>query len=231
MNRIAIINESTAVKDDEILAMIPDIQEAIYGHFYPIWNVFAYIQFFKLSQTPPPDWWVCLVMDNVDVPSALGYHDVTVTGQPVIKIAAKLDKETGSSLSVTMTHEIFEALGDPDAGLMTMDASGRIVAYENCDAVEDDSFAFMVGKTKISDFVYPSWFEGPMVPGPYDHMRHCTRPGQILHGGYMGIYNCQTGWSQVTADGKVAPLPDKSKSDARWKMRQSRHEQRLHSGV
>lgn len=218
MNRIAVINESTVVKDDDIIAMLPDMQEAIYAHFYPVWGEFAYLQFFKLNQTPPSDWWVCLIMDNIDVPSALAYHDVTATGQPVIKIGAKADIDSGSSLSVTITHEIFEALGDPVAALMVMDATGRIIAYENCDAVEDDSMAFTVGKTKISNFVYPSWFEGAMTPGPYDHQGLVQHPGQILQGGYIGVYDCKTGWSQAT---------QRSRSDQRWKIRQRKHEERL----
>ena len=73
-----------------------------------------------------------------------------------------------------------------------------LYAYESADPVE--ALAFDVNGIAMSDFVYPSYFEGFHAAGSvmFDHMKKVNRPFQILPGGYQMIF--RTGrWSNLFA--------------------------------
>ena len=49
---------------------------------------------------------------------------------------------------------------------------------------------------RLTDFCYPAYFTG--APGPYDAMRHLTKPAPaLLHGGYLGIELPDGEWTQI----------------------------------
>jgi hypothetical protein len=82
-----------------------------------------------------------------------------------------------------------------------------LFAYEICDACEADEFAYVGsdGKTLVSDFVYPTWFESFWPAGAgvqFDRQKQITAPFQLLPGGYIGYYDVNSGggWQQQTAD-------------------------------
>ena len=110
--------------------------------------------------------------------------------------------DAGDLVSVTFSHEVLEMLADPDINLM-IQKGPRGYAYEVCDAVEDDSLGYDINGVRVSDFVYPQYFETFWKKGAttFDHRGHLNGPVPTLtHGGYMGYLDFATGrWKQITA--------------------------------
>ena len=60
-----------------------------------------------------PDGGQIIITDNPDQAGALGYHELTSAGAPLGKVFAKLDLDSGTSWTVTLSHELLEMLADP----------------------------------------------------------------------------------------------------------------------
>lgn len=201
---ISVLNPSTAMKDEEVEALVPIMQKQLVG-FRDEWNVDAELEFVPKGKTPPAGSWWLSVLDSSDQAGALGYHDVTNEGLPLGKVFAGTDLANGYKVSVTFSHELLEILVDPEINrcvfLQRADGSGLIVAYESCDAVEADDLGYDIDGVVVSDFVTPRWFM-PGFPGPYDFLEKCTKPMQLLAGGYISVFDVSKGggWQQVTAD-------------------------------
>jgi hypothetical protein len=199
---ISIFNSSTVATDAQIADIVAALQIQVSRDFYPIWGIDANLIFVPKGGTPDPLSWQLGVFDNSDQAGALGYHDITASGQPLGKVFAETDIQYGSSLSVTLSHELLEILADPDINLtcfvQTSDTGGVIFAYESCDAVEDDSLGYDINGVQVSDFVYPAWFESFRMAGPFDKQGKCTRPFELLSGGYISVYQIPNsgGWTQ-----------------------------------
>lgn len=223
---IAIINESTVLQDSAILEAIPDLQVQISRDFAPRWGADATLVFVPKGQKPDLSHWWLTILDDSDQAGALGYHDLTDGGLPLAKVFAKSDVQDGLSWTVTISHELLEMLGDPYINECTQE--GQVFyAKEACDACEQDSFGYMIDKTKVSDFVFPSWFCSS-APGPYDFTGCISAPLQLREGGYIGIFNPGQGWSQKTAD--LPPGADFNKIMYSSRPRLgSRRERRQHS--
>ena len=76
------------------------------------------------------------------------------------KVFAKTDLQYNSSWTVTASHELLEMLGDPEINLGVFvqpnAQTGRLYAYENCDACESDNYGYQIGNILVSDFVFPT---------------------------------------------------------------------------
>lgn len=234
MQKIAVINASSVLSDSAVANAVADIQIQITRDFAPAWGVDAELIPVPTGVMPAPDAWWLVVLDNTDVAAALGYHDITPTGMPLGKAFAKTDLETDHLWSVTVSHEILEMLGDPWMNRLGFDVSDvtrpAFYNYEICDACEDESFAYKINDTTVSDFVYPAWFDAGRSPNgqKLDHRGLISAPFQLLNGGFIGIYDLKTGWSQLNAP----PVNGTAKAKS-WKPRQidappgSRRERRL----
>jgi len=202
---ISVINESTVATDAQLEQYVAALQKQVDNDFGPIWGVEASLTFVPKGGKPNPNTWQLGVFDNSDQAGALGYHDVTSAGLPLAKVFAETDIQARSSLSVTISHELLEMLGDPDVNLCVLvqstDTEGVIYAYETADAVEDDSFGYTIDGVLVSDFVYPSWFESFRTTGPFDKQGKVTKPFELLAGGYISTYNIPNtgGWTQLNA--------------------------------
>ena len=195
---IAVINSSTVMTDAEIAPIVQAMQVAISRDFAPIWGQDAALVQIPQGGTPPTGAWWCVILDDAPSGGYLGYHDLTPEDLPIMKIFAGTDKKYGNEVSVTLAHEIWEALGDPTINKCIQTPDGNFMAYENADACEDDSLAYLVNNVKISDFVFPSWFDAN-AKGQVDFCNHLTKPFQLSPGGYIGIWTQQSGWTQLTA--------------------------------
>jgi hypothetical protein len=207
--KISLINESTVLGDDDVQSALQSLQTQVTDHFAPEWGIDADLGFVPKGSKPKPGSWWLTVFDNSDQPGALGYHDLTSDGLPLGKIFAGTDKQYGLSWTVTASHELLEMLGDPDINLTAFvedenNHSGRLYAYEVCDACEADKFGYKVDGVLVSDFVTPAWFESFREPRKtkFDYRNLIKRPFQLLKGGYIGIYdvNKGTGWTQIEAE-------------------------------
>lgn len=105
-------------------------------------------------------------------------------------------------------------LGDPDINLIVQKGR-RGYAYEVCDAVEDDALGYDINGVRVSDFVYPQYFETFWKKGAtkFDHLGHLKGPLPALtHGGYMAYLDFATGqWNQLTA--RLDPTHDARRND------------------
>ncbi|MGH9493895.1 MAG: hypothetical protein ACRD3B_02760, partial [Candidatus Sulfotelmatobacter sp.] len=121
---------------------------------------------------------------------------------------ADSDLKSGTSWTVTASHELLEMLADPNINLtvfsQSTNAAGTLYAYEVCDACEDDSFGYEINGITVSDFVYPTWFEDFRTPGSaqFDFRNQIQSPFDLLKNGYIGLFNVTagSGWQQKTAE-------------------------------
>lgn len=193
---IAVFSRATVPLGPYTLAQLVDaMQDYLDLNFVPVWGTPARLQ---LSNGFLPKAWAIVFLDDADVANALGYHDLTPEGFPLSKVFVKTSQRYGEKVSVTATHELAEMLVDPAINIVSTGPRGRFYAYEVCDACE--ALDFPVRGIPMSDFVYPSWFEGFRAPGStkFDAMGAIDRPFKILRGGYMPIFRCYIGrWTQI----------------------------------
>lgn len=205
-SQIAIINESTLVTDAELTPIITALQTQVGRDYAPIWGRYAKLTQIPKGGTPPADQWWMVIMDNSDQQGALGYHETTNTGKPLGKVFAADDKAAGSSLSVTISHELLEMLGNPFINLTAIDPNAnqlqQLFMHEMCDPCEDDSLGYKIGDVLVSDFLLPEWFDPAAAPGtPLTFNKTISTPLSLATGGYMSIYNiAQNAWVQKTAN-------------------------------
>jgi hypothetical protein len=207
--KIAVQNQFAGLTDQQVQEVVAALQIQVHEHFAPVWGIDAEVTFYPKGALPG-GWWQLIILDNSDQAGALGYHDVTSEGLPLGKVFAGTDIQYNSSWSVTASHELLEMIGDPDINLTVFvennAGAGVLYAYENCDACEDDSYGYLINGVKVSDFVFPSWFQSFNVPGTqYDYGKHVAQPFQLLTGGYIGIYDIQSGsgWQQKYPTGQA----------------------------
>jgi hypothetical protein len=208
---LAIINASTGVSGDELNAATAALQVQVHRDFAPAWNVDADLAV-TVSGDPPPcgAWWI-VILDNSDLGSALGYHDLTTQGLPLGKVFVQTAKNSGQNWTVLFSHEVLEMLSDPFINLTALapTAYGLIsYAYENCDACQSDDTGYRIGDQLVSDFCLPAWFDANKFSsaGPFDHRGLMTRPFQLLAGGYAMCRNLTTGGPWTLVSGTGAPL-------------------------
>jgi hypothetical protein len=164
------------------------------------------LQFIGGGQAAPAGAWQLAVLDDSDQAGALGYHEVQ-RNLPYGLAFAKSDIADGLQPSVTVSHELLEMLLDPwifsvvlleQGGGTLFGKGGVMLAEEVCDAVEADDYGYQIEGVQVSDFVTPAWFGSPGTQ--FDFCGHCTKPFQLLPGGYIGVRHFRAGpWSEVTA--------------------------------
>jgi hypothetical protein len=207
---ISVINRSTLIQDSEIMVAMEALQAQVTNDFAPVWGVDAQLTLVPEGGNPKPNTWWLVILDTSDQAGALGYHDLTQEGLPLGKVFAQSDLDAGTSWTVTASHELLEMLVDPDINLTVFvqpsATAGTLYAYEVCDACEADGYGYTIGKTLVSDFVYPAWFESFRTPHStkFDRQGKITQPFQLLSGGYIGVFDVSfsTGWHQLTPQGE-----------------------------
>ena len=176
--------------------LIAAMQAYVDNFIAPVWGTPA-----KLikSTNPVKGAWAMAFLDNADVQGALAYHDLTPDGFPISKVFVRTTLQNHDLVSVSASHELVEALGDPAINMMTTGPNSRFMyAYELADPVENLSFP--VNGIPMSDFVYPSYFEDFRKAGSvkFDQMGKVSRPFQILSGGYQIVFKSGR-WTQIFA--------------------------------
>lgn len=199
MLHIAVINESTAISDEEVEAMIPAFERQYNRDLQPVWSVDPATFAFRRSGTKPHDgaWWV-VFLDNSDQADDLAYHDLTSEGLPLSKVFVKTLREDKASISVGATHEICEMAVDPWLNGAYQGPTNIFWAGEICDPVEDDSYGYEIGGVLVTDFVTPNWFALKSVGPAIDFRGHASKAFEVLSGGYAQKYEHNRGWVQVT---------------------------------
>ncbi len=173
MINIALVNQSTVVKDADASAMTDALQTQVSRDFFPVWGVDAKLTFLSHGKNPAAGSWVIAILDNADQANALGYHDITPDGLPLGKVFAKTTIDDGGEVSVTTSHELLEMLGDHNV------------------LVSD-----FVYPAYFESFRKPNSTQ-------FDHGNKITAPFSLLAGGYISVLdlnNLSEGWQQLLAN-------------------------------
>jgi hypothetical protein len=197
---VQLVHASRAVTWSDARRVAAAVQRQVREHFGPAYGVRADVEAVPHGRQDPRAWQVAIVDDAASADDD-GWHELTARGQPLGKVLAKkVIAETGG-WSSTASHEVLELLADPDMSLAVLvygERGSHLYAYEVCDPVQDDRWAYDVDRVRVSDFVYPAWFESFRGRGSarFDHTGACDRPLQILAGGYASVTHAhyERGW-------------------------------------
>lgn len=192
---VQIIDASRTVvpKERELGRVVRALSRQVRDHFAPAWGIGAELELLPRGRVSRirRDAWLLVILDDDPSANADGWHDLSPHGQPMGKVLAKEAIADSREWTSTASHELLEMLVDPDIALgaaATIEGHARQYAYEVCDAVQANAYRYEVGGVHVSDFVYPSWFEGFRARGTrFDQRGKCKRPLHILPGGYAVI--------------------------------------------
>jgi hypothetical protein len=201
MIKIAVINESSAITDSEIQAMLPAFSKQWNDHLLRIWGVEeAEFRFARKGRKPAAGTWWVVFLDDSDEADALAYHDLTNEGLPISKVFVKSLIADKASISVGATHEICEMAVDPWLNAAYQDYHGAFWAGEVCDPVEDDRYGYKIGNVLVTDFVTPNWFGHEHRQAAIDFNDRASRAFEVLSGGYAQKFESGKGWHQINGD-------------------------------
>ena len=164
-HNIAFYNKSTAVTDDAIRSLLLVLTTQLNRDFTPKWNVNATLVFVGAGTIAPSGAWPFEILDNTDDLRFYARH--IFDGAPIGRVFAATDNLCGVNWQVCVSHELMEMLVDPQLNQFALGPNGAKYDKEVCDPVQDDSSAYNIGGTLVSNFVFPSWFDPNGAP-PYD---------------------------------------------------------------
>ena len=140
------------------------------------------------------------LVDEIEVDGAIAYHsyDPEVMKLPYGEIGVVESYLDGTNdLGVPFSHELGEMLVNPGVNMWAgvapwypgdpTDGDTQLRAYEIADPVERTFF--LLDGVRMSNFVYPSYFEPWLDGAQFDFLKMLKAPGQILQGGYQLIRN------------------------------------------
>jgi hypothetical protein len=199
MIQIAVLNESTAISDADVRAMLQAFSQQWNVDLQPVWGVGdGNFTFVPKDQSPATGTWWVVFLDDSDQADALAYHDLTNEGLRISKVFVKTILADKASISVGATHEICEMAVDPWLNSAYQDAHGTFWAGEVCDPVEDDQYGYEIAGVLVTDFVTPNWFAHEHAQGDIDFKGHANAAFEVLTGGYAQKFEPGKGWQQVT---------------------------------
>ncbi len=179
--------------DADVARVLPRIVAALgrqlAEHVTPTWG--RVVPMLQFGGVAPAGASQIVILKNADQADALGYHDETPDGAPYGRVFLKPIFASGgtllegaNSLSVTLSHELLELVGDPSANLWADGPGGYSYALELCDAVEGD--AYEIDGVSVANFVFPGFFDPQGAAGVrLDFMRQLTTPFAMTPGGYQ----------------------------------------------
>ncbi len=197
---LSVVNQSTRLTDSDVAKMVEAISIQLARDVAPIHGQTPAME--VVPAGGKPNGAPVYLQDQPDVPDALGYHDEdgdgSVTGTPgtqYIKVFVAPTLDNGgtalsgpNSVSVTLSHEVCELVGDGPANKWADSADGSDYAYELCDAVEGDSYDVTIGDgstVAVSNFVYPAFFDPKAQAGSkLDYLGKVSVPFGMTPGGY-----------------------------------------------
>jgi hypothetical protein len=208
LGRIAVVNASNE-SDADVQKWAMACKKQADLHVSQFWTYTVDVDFVAKGQVIPEADFYCGILNNSDQAGVLGWHDY-VSDKPVIKIFTAEARKYNIPPSSVVSHEFCEVIGDEDVSTMVrgFDEQGQPCLYfrENCDPVEDDQFGYNVDGVAVSDFITPQWFVKDGFQ-PLDYMKKCTKPYQILQGGYMLIsYDNGATWKEIDKFSKAGEL-------------------------
>ena len=219
---IACFNWASAALDPGLEVLVPALQKFVDRCVLPVWGTPARL---SVSKAFVAGAWAMMFVDDADAENALAYHDLTPDGFPLAKVFVRTILKAKESLSVAASHELVEMLVDPAVNLYSSGPDKKAMyAYEAADPVE--ALSFDLGGVRMTDFIYPSYFEIFRKPGStrFDYLGRVGRPFQILSGGYQIIFK-NGKWQTLGSLAKQAALKHEDRRQHRSEVR--RHWRRI----
>lgn len=234
---VDVIQESTVFSNDDLSKFVAAAQAAHDQDFGPVWNTSVHLNAVTDKASANPNHWWLVVADTSDQAGALGYHELNPAGLPIGYAFAKTCLDAGTSVTVDLSHELWEMLADPYCDECAISDSNQLWGYEVGDPVEDDACGFTVDGVLLSDFVYPQFFQtgstnGTPTPGPFDKTGSVSAAFSLATRGYAGILdlnNVGAGWQQIWGDAGVQA--DKLPSALSRRARRSVSKENWHTTV
>lgn len=176
----------------------------------PIWGVQADFIALDHPVQDPKIWNFIFAEDDIACEGALAYHDWDGSKglNPYALVEVPESLQAWGEVTTAATHELVEMLVDPGVNRW-LDAvplsdtderdpkamrATKLLAYESADPVENAKFDLL--GHKVTDFVYPAYFEPYGKGRRVDHLGAISDPHQIALGGYQ-IVRDSSGISQV----------------------------------
>lgn len=178
------------------------------------------VHVFANEAQAPTGWIKALVLDDLDAPGAMAYHDRDDQGNPYIKCGFHVipngelfrgPSGDGASLMGELQHEWAETMFDPfansfyDIDIVDPQGSGKVyhsAAGETEDPVQEvvDSFDVQGTKCDRTNYVLPPWFDPTAPRGTkVDRIGALPGPGTVAAGGYVIVRESFTQDEQVFA--------------------------------
>lgn len=156
------------------------------------WGVSASVRFEPRGTTGVAgDEIVIGLFTHADQPGALGYHDRSPSGLPLVKVFPLLDEPR--NLPVTISHEVLETMVDPEGNVAFQAPDGTFWAGEISDGPEGDSY--FIDGIRVSNFTLPPYWTHVAGAAKLDWMGLCTTPLEIRPGGYNQSWDPNSGWN------------------------------------
>jgi hypothetical protein len=195
MSVIVVINQSTTMTDAECTLMIQGFNK-IFPQFAVDWNLKS--STIILSKTIPSNAILRIyIMDNPDVPGALG-HDTEINNVPHAKVFVNTILKYGEkfystnslvpTVAQSFSQEIFQRLVDPYSSTWWQsEEQTSLYAGEVCNPVQGNVVTVSVNGTNInySDWILPSWTNPQATKGPFNHLNTLKAPLTVSPGGYL----------------------------------------------
>jgi hypothetical protein len=205
--KVSIVNRSKTVSNKDIEPVVAALQRQVNEHLSPVWGISADLSIISEGSEIPTDSWELLILDDSDQVAAIGYHVVGPSGLPIGKVFAATAKSNGTSWSKVASHELLNMLLDPRVNstiFIDINAKeGRLYTQEIASPCQDEKDGYDIDGVKVSDFVFPSWFEPNARPGTtqFDFTKHVEKPFWICPGGYINVYDIKGGEWQTKTGG------------------------------
>lgn len=214
---IGLMNQSSAIADDEVARVAAALDIQIKRDLAPIWNVSADVTTIPADKPVPHGVSPVIVVDETPGNFA-GQHRLT-QNIPWAIVSTKRDWALAAS------HECIELLVDP-SGMATCSGLGFSLTdgvltdleerfdylLEACDPIEDSDHAYLIDGIAVSDFYTPHFFDDAVTPGTlYSFNGALTRPREVGRNGYLSWRDKTTGrYRQLQNFGAYAivDLPD-----------------------
>jgi hypothetical protein len=197
---VALVNQSTVPFSQWGCGPTPDAFVAAFQTYADLfagyWNAPCKLRLASSEADVKPGEWEARFMNTAPGPGELADHDVSPSGTPRLNIYVQTTLSAGEAVSVSASHELVEALGNPSINAIRTSPRGTLVAQENADAVEAETF--QLSGVSFSDFCFPSYFEDFRAAGSdqFDYLNKIGQPFEIAHGGYLPILIPGRGWTQ-----------------------------------
>lgn len=200
MITLVLVDVDAKLPAEQLVAGAAALNTQVQRDFGPAWGRMATVRAADALSPPCPGEWIVELEDMPPptVQGALGYHDRAATGEPILHVFVGLGAQCGATWTSIASHEICEALADPDLVWAAQAPDGVFWALEVCDPVE--TVTYLIDGVEVSDFVTPAWFAPKAPHEVYDQCGKLRVAFQVLTpNDYAQKFVPGTGWQQVGA--------------------------------